>query len=56
MTDASLLGKFRAKLNQGDSWLTRDIGTLFAADKLKPDALEELETRLLLADAGVFLL
>ena len=53
MTDASLLGKFRAKLNQGDSWLTRDIGTLFAADKLKPDALEELETRLLLADAGV---
>jgi len=53
MTDASLLGKFRAKLNQGDSWLTRDIGTLFTADKLNPDALEELETRLLLADAGV---
>lgn len=53
MTDAGLLGKFRAKLNQGDSWLTRDIGTLFTADKLNPDALEELETRLLLADAGV---
>jgi fused signal recognition particle receptor len=53
MTDAGLLGKFRAKLNQGDSWLTRDIGTLFTADKLNADALEELETRLLLADAGV---
>jgi len=53
MTDAGLLGKFRVKLNQGDSWLTRDIGTLFTADKLNPDALEELETRLLMADAGV---
>ncbi|MDO9454240.1 MAG: signal recognition particle-docking protein FtsY [Stagnimonas sp.] len=52
----SALAKFRAKLNKsvgGDSWLTRDMGSLFAAEQLKPDALEELETRLLMADAGV---
>lgn len=56
MTDTSLLKRFRKGLNQslgGESWLTRDIGTLFSADHLNPDALEELETRLLMADAGV---
>lgn len=52
----SSFARFRVKLNKsvaGDSWLTRDIGTLFAADKLNDDALEELETRLLMADAGI---
>ena len=53
MAESGLLSKLRARLNKGDSWLTRDISTLFAADKLRDDALEELETRLLLADAGV---
>lgn len=53
MSDESAIGRFRARLNKGDSWLTRDISTLFKADALTPEALEELETRLLLADAGV---
>jgi fused signal recognition particle receptor len=53
MANDSAIGRFRARLNKGDSWLTRDIGTFFKADVLSPDALEELETRLLLADAGV---
>ena len=53
MAEPGFLGKLRSRLNKGDSWLTRDISTLFAADKLRDDALEELETRLLLADAGV---
>ncbi|HEY1076751.1 MAG TPA: signal recognition particle-docking protein FtsY [Fontimonas sp.] len=48
-----MLGKLRARLNRGDSWLTRDIGTLFRGDQLSADALEEIETRLLTADAGV---
>ena len=55
MSESALM-RFRSKLNKsvgGDSWLTRDIGSLFAAEQLKPDALEELETRLLMADAGV---
>jgi fused signal recognition particle receptor len=53
---SDLLSKFRKNLNQslgGDSWLTRDIGTLFAGAALRDDALEELETRLLMADAGI---
>ena len=49
----SLLSKFRSRLNKGDSFLTRDIGSLFAADKLRPDALEDFETRLLMADTGI---
>lgn len=51
----SLLGKFRTRLNSaaGDSWLSRDLGSLFSADVLRADALEELETRLLMADAGI---
>lgn len=45
--------KLRANLNKGDSWLTRDLGSLFTAGALRADALDELETRLLMADAGV---
>ncbi len=53
---ADLLSKFRTSLNKslgGDSWLTKDISTLFAGEKLRDDAVEELETRLLMADAGL---
>jgi len=52
----SALARFRAKLNKsvgGDSWLTRDLGSLFVDELIKPGALEELETRLLMADAGI---
>ncbi|MGH8515821.1 MAG: signal recognition particle-docking protein FtsY [Panacagrimonas sp.] len=49
----SVLSKFRARLNKGDSFLTRDIGGFFAAEKLRPDALEDFETRLLMADTGI---
>lgn len=51
----SVLTKFRSRLNSvgGNSWLSRDLGSLFTAELLRDDALEELETRLLMADAGV---
>ena len=49
----NFITKLRANLNKGDSWLTRDLGSLFSAGALKADALEELETRLLMADAGI---
>lgn len=54
MSDNSFT-KFRKGINSlgGNSWLSRDLGSLFAGDLLKPDALEELETRLLMADAGI---
>ena len=47
------VGRWRAKLNRGNSWLTYDLGNLFRADQLSDGALEELETRLLMADCGV---
>jgi fused signal recognition particle receptor len=53
MTDQGLVRRMRAQINRGDSWLTYDINRLFTRDKLDPDAVEELENRLLLADAGV---
>lgn len=52
-SQTGVLGKLRARLNKGDSWLTRDISSFFAADRLTPEALEEIETRLLMADAGL---
>ncbi|HEU4624440.1 MAG TPA: signal recognition particle-docking protein FtsY [Steroidobacteraceae bacterium] len=45
--------RLRARLNRGDSFLTRDITELFRGRKIDAEALEELETRLLTADAGV---
>ena len=52
-TDSGTIRKLRARLNKGDSWLTRDISTFFRNDQLDDDALDEIETRLLTADAGV---
>ena len=46
-------GRLRARLNRGDSFLTRDLGELFRGRQIDAAALDELETRLLLADAGV---
>lgn len=45
--------RMRARLNRGDSWLTRDLGELVAGRKIDEDTLEELETRLLTADVGM---
>jgi len=50
---SGLVGRLRSKLNRGDSWLSYDLGRLFTADKLDESAVEQLEERLLLADAGV---
>lgn len=47
------LARMRARLNRGDSWLTRDLGELFKGRQIDTEALEELETRLLTADVGV---
>jgi fused signal recognition particle receptor len=49
----SLVGRLRSRLNRGDSWLTYDVGRLLARDGLDEAAIEELETRLLAADAGI---
>jgi fused signal recognition particle receptor len=43
--------RLRAKLNRGNSWLTYDLADLFRGRKIDAQILEELESRLLTADA-----
>lgn len=45
--------RLRARLNQGDSWLTYDLANLAPGGKIDEDVIEELETRLVMADVGV---
>lgn len=45
--------RLRARLNRGNSWLSYDLTSLFRGRKIDAQILEELETRLLLADVGV---
>jgi fused signal recognition particle receptor len=45
--------RLRAKLNRGDSWLTKDLLTLLPGGKIDDAVLDELETRLISADVGV---
>src|SRR5688500_9644392 len=47
------ISRLRAKLNRGDSFLTRDLSELFKGRRIDAEALDELETRLLMADVGV---
>ncbi len=47
------LSRLRARLNRGDSWLTRDLEGLFTGREIDAAILEELETRLIMADVGV---
>ncbi|HEU0197913.1 MAG TPA: signal recognition particle-docking protein FtsY [Nevskiaceae bacterium] len=52
-TKEGTIAHLRRKLNRGDSWLTTDLGRLFTHDKLGDAQVEDIEERLLLADAGV---
>ena len=47
------LQRVRQRLNKGDSWLTRDLADFVPGGKIDDAVMEELETRLLLADVGV---
>ncbi len=48
-----LFTRLRAKLNQGDSWLTYDLANLLPGGRIDDTVLDELETRLITADVGV---
>lgn len=45
--------RMRARLNRGDSFLSYDLRRLLPGDVVDQDAIDELETQLLLADMGV---
>lgn len=47
-----LLDRLKSTVNRGKAWLGSDLRALFRTSR-NEDALEELETRLLLADVGV---
>ncbi len=47
------LKRLRERLNKGDSWLTYDLANLLPAGKIDESTLEELETRLVMADVGI---
>jgi fused signal recognition particle receptor len=44
--------RLRAKLNQGPAWLTTDIVELLPGRKIDAEILDQLETRLIMADVG----
>jgi fused signal recognition particle receptor len=45
--------RLRERLNRGNSWLTYDLADLFKGRQIDAAILEELETRLIMADVGV---
>jgi fused signal recognition particle receptor len=45
--------RLRARLNRGDSWLTYDLANLAPGGKIDEDALEDLESMLVMADVGI---
>jgi fused signal recognition particle receptor len=47
------LGRLRARLNRGGASLARDLRSLFRGRKIDAAVLEDLESRLLMADVGV---
>lgn len=50
---AGFLTRLRARLNKGGSWLTYDLANLVPGGRIDEDVLEELESRLVMADVGV---
>lgn len=51
--EPSLFQRLRAKLNSGNSWLTYDLANLIPGGRIDDTVLDELETRLIVADVGV---
>jgi fused signal recognition particle receptor len=47
------VGRLRARLNRGDSWLTYDLANLVPGGRIDEDVLEELEAQLVMADTGI---
>lgn len=52
-TSSGFIGRMRAQINRGDSWLTYDLANLLPGDKIDEDALENFEDLLIQADLGI---
>ncbi len=52
-TSTGFIGRMRAQINRGDSWLTYDLANLLPGEKIDEDALEDFEDLLIQADLGI---
>ncbi|MEN8719984.1 MAG: signal recognition particle-docking protein FtsY [Oceanococcaceae bacterium] len=52
-TSTGFVGRMRAKINRGDSWLTYDLANLLPGQVIDAAALDDFEDLLLSADLGV---
>jgi len=50
---AEFIKRLRARINQGDSWLSYDLANLTRGGEIDEDLLEELESQLVMADVGI---
>jgi len=51
--EGGFVKRLRARLNRGGSWLSYDLANLVPGGRIDDAVLEELETRLVMADVGV---
>jgi fused signal recognition particle receptor len=50
---ADFIKRLRARINQGDSWLSYDLANLAPGGKIDEDLVDELESQLVMADVGI---
>ena len=50
---AGFVKRLRSRLNRGGGWLSYDLANLAPGGKIDEDVLDELESRLILADVGI---
>jgi fused signal recognition particle receptor len=50
---AEFIKRLRARINQGDSWLSYDLANLARGGEIDEDLVEELESQLVMADVGI---
>ncbi len=53
MIKAEFIKRLRARINQGDSWLSYDLANLARGGEIDEDLVEELEAQLVMADVGI---
>ena len=53
MIKAEFIKRLRARINQGDSWLSYDLANLARGGEISEDLVEELEAQLVMADVGI---
>ncbi len=53
MIKSDFIKRLRARINQGDSWLSYDLANLAPGGKIDEDLIDELESQLVMADVGI---